>query len=120
MSQNKGLSGASGLAQQNATTSLSGGNSTYVEDLYERFLAGETLPADWQKYFASIAAARSDTPHGPIVRELEQRAQLPRVATVRSNESAQSEKQAAVSRLIQVFTNRGHLIAKVDPLGMME
>ncbi|MEO6184899.1 MAG: 2-oxoglutarate dehydrogenase E1 component, partial [Steroidobacteraceae bacterium] len=28
--------------------------------------------------------------------------------------------QAAVSRLIQVFTNRGHLIAKVDPLGLME
>jgi 2-oxoglutarate dehydrogenase E1 component len=121
MSQNKGLSGAnSDLAKQNATTSLWGGNSTYVEDLYERFLAGEALPDDWQKYFTSLPGGRGDTPHGPVVRELTLRAQLPRVATAASSESVQSEKQAAVSRLIQIYTNRGHLIAKVDPLGLMQ
>src|SRR5262245_3850179 len=121
MGQNKGLSSANGgLAAQNATTSLWGGNSTYVEDLYERYLAGEALPADWQKYFAGLAGAKTDTAHGPIVRELEQRAQLPRLAVAQSSESAQSEKQGAVSRMIQIFTNRGHLIAKVDPLGLLQ
>ncbi|MEO6078732.1 MAG: 2-oxoglutarate dehydrogenase E1 component [Steroidobacteraceae bacterium] len=121
MSQNKGLGGASsGLASQNATTSLWGGNSTYVEDLYERYLAGETVPADWQKFFSGLAAAHTDTAHSPIVRELAQRAQLPRMAAVAAGDAGQGEKQAVVSRLIQIFTNRGHLIAKVDPLGLMQ
>jgi 2-oxoglutarate dehydrogenase E1 component len=121
MSQNNGLSGANGgLSRQNATTSLWGGNSTYVEDLYERYLAGEAVPADWQKFFTGLAAARTDTAHGPIVRELEQRAQLPRMVSAAASDAGQSEKQAVVSRLIQIFTNRGHLIARVDPLGLME
>ncbi len=121
MSQNNGFGRPNGgLAGQNATTSLWGGNSTYVEDLYERYLAGESVPADWLKFFSGLAAARTDTAHGPIVRELEQRAQLPRMAVAVTGESEQSEKQASVSRLIQIFTNRGHLVAKVDPLGLME
>jgi 2-oxoglutarate dehydrogenase E1 component len=121
MSQNNASSSpGGGLAKQNATTSLWGGNSTYVEDLYERYLAGENVPADWLKYFSSLSAARTDTAHGPIVRELEQRAHLPRVAMAPPGDSGQSEKQANVSRLIQVFTNRGHLLAKVDPLGLMQ
>jgi 2-oxoglutarate dehydrogenase E1 component len=120
MSQNKGLSGAKvSLAAQQATTSLWGGNSTYVEDLYERFLAGEEIPADWRKYFASLPGSGTDTPHGPLLAELTQRAAQPRApGAVMVN--PQSEKQAAVSRLIQIYMNRGHLIAKVDPLGLME
>ena len=79
MSQNKGLSGSkSTLSAQQATTSLWGGNSSYVEDLYERYLAGEEIPADWRKYFSSLPGASADTPHGPLVQELTQRAQLPR------------------------------------------
>jgi 2-oxoglutarate dehydrogenase complex dehydrogenase (E1) component-like enzyme len=35
-------------------------------------------------------------------------------------EEGASAKQGAVSRLIQVYMNRGHLIAKLDPLGMQE
>ena len=31
-----------------------------------------------------------------------------------------SAKQAAVSRLIQVYANRGHLIANLDPLGLQK
>jgi 2-oxoglutarate dehydrogenase E1 component len=120
MSQNKALSGAdNGLKAQNATTSLFGGNSTYVEDLYERYLAGEDLPPDWQKYFATLPGGKSDTPHGPVVRELEQIAQQPRLA-VAAGESVQAEKQAAVSRLIVSYMNRGHVFAKVDPLGLTQ
>ncbi len=120
MSQNKGLSGVKGsLAAQQATTSLWGGNSTYVEDLYERFLAGDDIPADWRKYFASLPGAGTDVPHGPVQSELAQRAALPRAPTgVAVN--PQNEKQAAVSRLIQVYMNRGHLIARMDPLGLMQ
>jgi 2-oxoglutarate dehydrogenase E1 component len=121
MNQQQGSSAAgSELARQTASTPLSGSNSTYVEDLFERYLAGEPLPEDWQRYFTSLAASRADTPHGPIVRALTERAQQPRMVAAPSNGSAQNEKQAAVSRLIQVYTNRGHLIARVDPLGLMQ
>src|SRR5688500_4339012 len=99
MSQNKGLSGATvALSAQQASTPLWGGNSTYVEALYERYLAGEELPADWRKFFATIPGAAGDTPHGPVLRELEQRAQQPRVVAAGTGTSPQSEKQAAVSR----------------------
>jgi 2-oxoglutarate dehydrogenase E1 component len=121
MDQSKGSTGAPAtLAGQTATTSLFGGNSTYVEDLYERYLAGESIPADWQKYFVSLAASRTDTPHSPIVRALAERAQTPRTSMAGSADSAHGEKQAAVSRLIQIYTNRGHLIAKLDPLGLIQ
>jgi 2-oxoglutarate dehydrogenase E1 component len=119
MSQNKGL-GGSALAEQTAGSALWGGNSTWVEDLYERFLAGESVPDDWRKYFATLAASRGEVPHGPIIRALTERAQQPRVAVATTGGAANEEKQAAVSRLIQIYTNRGHLIAKVDPLGLMQ
>ncbi|MEM7612295.1 MAG: 2-oxoglutarate dehydrogenase E1 component, partial [Pseudomonadota bacterium] len=45
-------------------------------------------------------------------------------STTRSNGAAPAttadEKQAAVSRLIQVYALRGHQIADIDPLGLME
>ncbi len=38
---------SSTLERQRATTALFGGNATYVEDLYERYLAGDAdVPAD--------------------------------------------------------------------------
>ncbi len=81
MNQQQASSAAgSELARQTASTPLSGSNSTYVEDLFERYLAGEPVPEDWQRYFTSLAASRSDTAHGPIVRALAERAQQPRVA----------------------------------------
>jgi len=76
MSQSKGLGGAGELARQTATTALSGGNSTYVEDLYERYLAGEAVPPDWQQYFATLGATRNETAHGPLVRQIAERARL--------------------------------------------
>jgi 2-oxoglutarate dehydrogenase E1 component len=119
MSQNKGL-GSPALAQLTASTALWGGNSTWVEDLYERYLAGETVPEDWQEFFSTLAVSRGDVPHGPIVRSLAERAQQPRTVVAAQAGEAGGEKQAAVSRLIQIYTNRGHLIAKVDPLGLMQ
>src|SRR6478735_1438365 len=124
MSQSKGLGGAGELARQTATTAPSGGNSTYVEDLYERYLAGEAVPPDWQKYFATLGATRNETAHGPLVRQIAERARLPRSAPAAgaapATDPAGGEKQAAVSGVIQIYTNRGHLIAKLDPLGLTQ
>ncbi len=66
------------------------------------------MPADWQKYFATLPGAKSDVAHGPIVRELEQVAQAPRVAGGANRIRAYGKSRAAVSRLIQIYMNRGH------------
>ncbi len=120
MSQSKGPSDpASLLARQTATTALFGGNATYVEDLYERYLAGEQVPSDWKAYFDSVKPdTGTERLHGPILRDLAERAAAPRAAVVVSSD-ATNEKQAAVSRLIQIYVHRGHLTAKLDPLGLM-
>ncbi len=120
MSQSQGpRDPASLLARQTATTALFGGNATYVEDLYERYLAGEEVPADWAAYFQGVKpSSGGERAHGPIVRELTERAAAPRTVVVVAD--AANEKQAAVSRLVQIYTNRGHLIANIDPLGLMK
>jgi len=111
------------IASQTATSALFGANAPYLEDLYERYLAGEAVDPQWQAYFDGLRAGSAERAHGPIIRELEQRAQSPRravAAAVATGADSNSEKQAAVSRLVQIYTNRGHLIAKLDPLGLMQ
>src|SRR5688500_15395495 len=102
------------------TSHLQGANATYVEWLYEQFLADPgSVPAEWRQYFGSLAGDGADIPHGPIVQALGrrlQRAGSPGVAVATADAAAPaSEKQAAVSRLIQVYSLRGHQIADLDP-----
>ena len=110
------------LADQLATTALSGGNADFIEDLYEQFLRdpGAVDPA-WREYFKSVGST-GDIAHGPIRERLLARVQQsPTAAAAPSSLSdGASAKQGAVSRLIQVYANRGHLIAKLDPLGLQE
>jgi 2-oxoglutarate dehydrogenase E1 component len=110
------------LADQLATTALSGGNAGFIEDLYEQFLRdpGGVEPA-WREYFAGLGKA-GDIAHGPIRERLLARASQPPTAAVASGQASDgaSAKQGAVSRLIQVYMNRGHLIANLDPLGLQE
>ena len=106
------------------TSHLQGANATYVEWLYEQYLAepGSVAP-EWRQYFSSLAASNAEVPHGPIVQAVAQRlrsrsAQSP--AAPAAEAAPAIEKQAAVSRLIQVYSLRGHQIADLDPLGMWE
>jgi 2-oxoglutarate dehydrogenase E1 component len=114
------------LADQLATTALSGANAGYIEDLYEQYLKDPSaIDARWAEYFRSLGAPRPgagpETAHGPIREGLLARLKNPPVAGVpAAAESGASAKQGAVSRLIQVYANRGHLIAKLDPLGLQE
>jgi 2-oxoglutarate dehydrogenase E1 component len=110
------------LADQFATTMLYGGNADFIEGLYEQFLhdPGSVDPV-WRTYFATLSAgSKHEVAHGPI---REQLATLNRAkgGGAGRNGAAPDEsgaKQGAVSRLIQVYAHRGHLNAKLDPLGM--
>jgi 2-oxoglutarate dehydrogenase E1 component len=105
-----------------SATPLAAGNDAYVEAMYEQFLASpESVDGRWRAYFASLGGSGQDVAHGPVIEELVLRARAPRAAVAApaapvSPDSAM--KQGAVSRLIQIYANRGHLIAHLDPLGL--
>jgi 2-oxoglutarate dehydrogenase E1 component len=114
-------------ADQLAATALSGGNAGFIEDLYEKFLQdpGSVDPA-WAKYFGDLKGTSTrEMAHGEIRERLLARRERPPVAPPTTTDSSAagdlaSAKQGAVSRLIQVYANRGHLIANLDPLGLQE
>jgi 2-oxoglutarate dehydrogenase E1 component len=111
------------LADQLATTALSGGNAGFIEDLYEQFLRDPSgVDPAWREYFKGLGSSGGDIAHGPIRERLLARVQQPPTpaAALGSQSAGASAKQGAVSRLIQVYANRGHLIANLDPLGLQE
>src|SRR5271165_1561526 len=110
------------LADQFAATALSGGNAAFIEELYEEFLRDpSSLDPKWRDYFSGFQGAGGETPHGPIRERLLSRLNSPARAAVKVSPSdGASAKQGAVSRLIQVYMNRGHLVANLDPLGLQE
>jgi 2-oxoglutarate dehydrogenase E1 component len=101
---------------------LYGANAPFVEELYERFLADpDGVPGAWRAYFEEIrAGSASEVAHGPVRQAVLARAEQPRTAAAPSVDAEAARKQGAVSRLIQIYANRGHLIADIDPLGMMQ
>jgi 2-oxoglutarate dehydrogenase E1 component len=112
------------LADQLATTALSGGNAGFIEDLYEQFLKdpASVTPA-WAAYFKGLKGSSIDeVAHGEVRERLLTRQQTPAVAVSAASGASDvaSAKQGAVSRLIQVYANRGHLVANIDPLGLQE
>ncbi len=102
---------------------LAAENAPYIESLYEDYLSDPSSVAPkWREYFAGMKAS-SDTAHGPIREALAQRAREVRTGAAPAAAGAAtpdaSVKQAAVARLVQVYSNRGHLVADIDPLGLM-
>jgi 2-oxoglutarate dehydrogenase E1 component len=115
------------LADQLATSALHGGNADFIESLYEKFLKDpRSVDPGWAQYFAALKPSCAPEAEPRPVRE---RWPAERPAGQASNPAgggraatadtgAASAKQAAVSRLIQVYAHRGHLIAHLDPLGL--
>lgn len=110
------------------STPLGAGNAPYIESLYEQFLADPaSVEPKWRDYFAGLgkAGGATDVAHGPIRDALAKRAYsigAPAAAAAGSTSvsSDAAAKQGAVSRLVQVYSNRGHLVADIDPLGLMK
>jgi 2-oxoglutarate dehydrogenase E1 component len=103
-------------------TPLFGGNADYLDSLYEQYLRdpGSVEPR-WREYFERLAPAVGSEPsHAAIRSAIADRArQAPVAATSADGQDGNNAKQGAVSRLIQIWVNRGHLVAKLDPLGLL-
>ncbi len=118
---------APSLRELTASTPLSGGNAPYVEALYEQFLADpQSVEPAWRDYFHHLQdglklrdGAGAEQIHSTVQAGIVQRASKPRVATGAVSTAPDSAaKQGAVSRLVQIYANRGHLVANLDPLGL--
>ena len=127
MSQSQRRTPGHTLRQIYASSPLFGGNATYVEELYACWLQDPaSVPARWRQFFAEQVPADAQAPGRAA--SAGTGAVLPRQispAIAAGHAPAESggpvtEKQAAVSRLIQVYSLRGHQIADLDPLGMQE
>jgi len=109
------------LADQFATTALSGGNAGFIEDLYEQFLRDPNgVDATWREYFGRLKGGATEIAHRPIRERLVARLQRPSMTAGGGSSGGASAKQGAVSRLIQIYANRGHLAANLDPLGLQK
>jgi 2-oxoglutarate dehydrogenase E1 component len=104
------------------STPLFGGNADYLDSLYEQYLRDPaSVEPRWREYFDRLAPGAAGEPsHGKIRAEIAQRAKASRTAAAPAESSGDNAKQAAVSRLIQIWNNRGHLVARLDPLGLQE
>jgi 2-oxoglutarate dehydrogenase E1 component len=92
------------------STPLSGGNAPYVERLYADYLRepGSVAPR-WRAFFEALKTREQPPRLAP----------MPGTTGVIAAGGA-SEKQGAVTRLVQTTSNRGHLVARIDPLGLMQ
>jgi 2-oxoglutarate dehydrogenase E1 component len=101
-------------------TALYGGNAEFLDRLYEQYLRDPASVSDpWRAYFAQLPpGTAAEAPHLPLRAAIAARA-VTRGPGVPAAPSGGNAKQAAVARLIQVWINRGHLRAHIDPLGIM-
>ncbi len=108
------------LEHRYAWSPLFGGNAVYVEDLYETYLQDpKSVPENWQRFFSGIGGGGdTESLSDRDVRAALAAGRQPDLSRTQSSApvAAANEKQAAVARLIQVYSLRGHQIATLDPL----
>ncbi len=118
----------SSMYRQWGSSHIGGANAAWVDDLYEDWLTDpNSVPEDWRAYFEKLpavdGAVESDVPHS-AVREyfLLQAKNRSRVQKMGAGavSSEHERRQVRVLHLIAAYRNRGHQVARLDPLGLME
>ncbi len=107
---------------------LYGGNLSYVEQLYEAYLFDpNAVPQEWREEFDRLPKTgdnlTQDIPHTPIRDHFQLLAKTQRKAgngAVASVSSEHEKKQVRVLRMINAFRVRGHQVAKIDPLNLLQ
>ncbi len=105
-----------------------GANAAYVDELYESYLTDpNSVPEDWRAYFEKLpsvnGAVESDVPHSAVrehfLLEAKNRSRVQKMGASAVS-SEHERRQVRVLHLIAAYRNRGHQVAKLDPLGIME
>ena len=102
---------------------LYSGNASFIEDLYEAFLADpDSVDSKWREYFNNlqqqIPGAGKDIAHSPVQRAFLQISKhRPGIQTpVTAETAAAYQKQVSVLQLINAHRFLGHRQADLDPL----
>ena len=97
----------------------SAGHSAYLESLYETYITDpSSLSDEWIDFFENLPhhpTSNGEISHQNIVKEFKN---ISRKNIV--SKTSVDVRQGKVIRLIQAYRNRGHLLASLDPLGLME
>jgi len=110
-------------------THLFGGNTPYVEEMYENYLANPgSVPDSWREYFDALShvpavdgSNAKDVPHMPVINAFAERAKAGGTKVVMASENAEmGRKRTAVQQLIAAYRNVGQRWADLDPLKRTE
>ena len=107
---------------------LYGGNLSYIEQLYETYLMDPSaVPQEWREEFDRLPKVgdnlTQDVPHSTIQEHflyLAKNQKRAAPAAVSSVSSEHEKKQVRVLRMINAYRVRGHQVATIDPLDLLE
>ena len=113
------------------TAFLSKSNSAFIEDMYVKFVNNDPgLPDSWKKYFHEIGDEFDEIINevngpswSPSKKVTINRSQNQNIKNEQLNDSGVIKSNANSIRavaMIRSYRQRGHLIAKLDPLGLMK
>lgn len=116
------------MAQWWQSGHISGSNASYVEDLYEQYLEDPSgIPDEWRSYFDTLPVVEGKTApdishatirnHFLLLAKNQARATPFSAATISADHE---RKQFYVGELISAYRRRGHLKARLDPLGLQD
>ena len=123
------MSSSNNLENKNATF-LNKSNSRFIEEMYVKFIEGDpNLPESWRSYFESLNEDLE-----VISKEIQGPNWSPKKIKINRNnlnyknnvptENVNADKKVSDSiraiTLIRAYRTRGHLIANLDPLGLMK
>jgi 2-oxoglutarate dehydrogenase E1 component len=108
------------LVERYKSSPLYGGNAPFVEHYYEMYLEDpESVPEALRAWFESISDRRTDEiARGPVEDALRAAARRPIPGAGGTSEEI-LEKQTSVNQLVEAYRLRGHLLADLDPLGLV-
>ena len=122
------------------TSFLQGSNSNFIKELYLKYLNNsKSIPQSWKEFFDGLdedqevikkeilgpswSPKKNNTLKTIIAeKDVAEDKEIPINGTPVSQENYEKEKEQSVKAiaLIRAYRIRGHLIANLDPLGMME
>ncbi|MBE2292449.1 MAG: 2-oxoglutarate dehydrogenase E1 component, partial [Xanthomonadaceae bacterium] len=107
------------LLKQFAQSSQLGSNAAYIEDLYEQYLVSpDSVDPKWKAYFDGFKGREAgDVPHSAVIAHVAEAARNAASHGV-APAAGGDERERNVGRLITAYRSRGHLGARIDPLGL--
>ena len=111
------------------TSFLNKSNSNFIENMYLRFIKNDSsLPEDWREYFHALneniedVINEIDGPSWSVNKISVDNEKLTNNKLVESDQELEKQKIDSIKAiaLIRAYRIRGHLIADLDPLGMMK